>query len=507
MRRLIVVWLILSSAFVGSAFAQNECTTCGSPAQLFVDYTDFVNQVLWSIQAVWWEWSSLWRNVVPWLFQSQVLNFPTQEQNAIQRWLQRTARSINQAAQASLSTSYVLLSDAVDMVWFDGFLGMAILFQWQAIVRDWATLQKLDSKIQDKNFALGAAAWWFQTISDADMAQIKQHFNEASTKAVFSNFRIDDTATYADLLTTLKTANNMMKWFLSVNSITALSREIPQPADSNTHAPVWIQFNVASLEAMKTAYICARAGDKCSGNFKWFADSIKNLSKQNINGAKNALGIMTKSLSDLVHAFGGGKWGKVDKKLKVKYDPNSDLSKQDQLLRALYGSDYKKIQDGKGLWVQDIQQLLKWEPITVKNQWSVSNPFADLSRKSYGDAQKETLSYQTIADNTNTSISDLVAHDKVLDNELAFKNDSKDYKETMVSRFDQVADDIGQMIHYQDGLTQENYDVTLYIPKLALQLQSIRDLIGTKDTQWMLLYNLGKACELQCQNKWGTCRY
>ena len=93
------------------------------------------------------------------------------------------------------------------------------------------------------------------------------------------------------------------------------------------------------------------------------------------------------------------------------------------------------------------------------------------------------MSYQTIADNTNTSISDLVAHDKVLDNELAFKNDSKDYKETMVSRFDQVADDIGQMIHYQDGLTQENYDVTLYIPKLALQLQSIRDLIGTKDTQ------------------------
>jgi hypothetical protein len=47
----------------------------------------------------------------------------------------------------------------------------------------------------------------------------------------------------------------------------------------------------------------------------------------------------------------------------------------------------------------------------------------------------------------------------------------------------------------------------LYIPKLALQLQGIRDVIGSKDTQWMLLYNLGKACELQCQNKGGTCWY
>jgi hypothetical protein len=39
------------------------------------------------------------------------------------------------------------------------------------------------------------------------------------------------------------------------------------------------------------------------------------------------------------------------------------------------------------------------------------------------------------------------------------------------------------MIGAQDGFIQENYDVNLYIPKLALQLQGIRDVIGSKDTQ------------------------
>jgi hypothetical protein len=77
------------------------------------------------------------------------------------------------------------------------------------------------------------------------------------------------------------------------------------------------------------------------------------LNKENFNGAKNAIGVMTKSVFDLMNAF-GAKGGKVYNKLKVKYDPKDSLSKQDQLLRALYGSDYKRIQDGQGLGVQDI---------------------------------------------------------------------------------------------------------------------------------------------------------
>ncbi len=505
MRRLLLVLFVLSLWFTSSTFAQNQCVTCGSPAKVFSDYTEFVNKVLWAIQTVGSDGAGLGRNTVPGLFQSQILEFPTQEQNAIQRWVQRTTRAINQAAQASLATSYVLLSDTVDMVWFDGFLGLAILFQGEAIVRDWATLQKLDNKIQDKNFALWVAAGWFQEIAPSDREQIQQHINDAVAANLLKEMIVDPTATYADLLNTLKAANNMMKWFLSVNSIKALSREIPAP-DWQDHAPVRLKFNVASLNTMKQAYICARAGDKCAGNLQWFATSIKNLSKENIAGAKNAIGLMTKSVFDLMNAF-GAKGGKVYNKLKVKYDPKDSLSKQDQLLRALYGSDYKRIQDGQGLGVQDIQQLLKWEPVRVDNQWSISNPFADLSRKDYGNSQQENMEYQTISEATNTSITDLALQSEAIDKAIDADQANDEYKKVLIDRFQDVFDDVGSMIATNDWLVQENYDVTLYIPKLALQLQGIRDVIGTKDTQWMLLYNLGKACELQCQNKWGTCWY
>lgn len=496
----------MSIGFVSSTFAQNQCVTCGSPAKLFSDYTEFVTKVLWAIQTVgddgWW----LGRNTVPWLFQSQILDYPTQEQNAIERWLQRTTRAMNQAAQASLATSYVLLSDAVDMVWFDGFLGLAILFQGEAIVRDRSTLQKLDAKIQDKNFALWAAAWWLQEIAASDRVQIEKHFADAKADQILSSFVIAPEATYADLLTALKAANNMMKWFLSMNSIKALSREIPAVVDGE-YAPVWIKFNVASLTTMQQDYICSRIGDKCAGNLKWFAASIKNLSKENIGGAKTAIWSMAKSFSELMHAFGAGKGGKMDKKLKVKYDPKESLSKQDQLLRALYGSDYKRIQDGQGLGVQDIGQLLKWEPIRVDNQWSISNPFADLAKKDSSDSQKETMEYQTIAELSNISVADLALQSEAIDKAFDANPDKTVYQEALRDRFLAVNIDIGEMIAAHDGLVQENYDVMLYIPKLALQLQGIRDVIGTKDTQWMLLYNLGKACELQCQSQWWTCWY
>ncbi|MBP7061260.1 hypothetical protein KA037_05405 [Patescibacteria group bacterium] len=117
------------------------------------------------------------------------------------------------------------------------------------------------------------------------------------------------------------------------------------------------------------------------------------------------------------------------------------------------------------------------------------------------------MEYQTISEATNTSITDLALQSEAIDKAIIAKKANAAYKEALRDRFLAVNIDVGEMIAANDGLVQENYDVTLYIPKLALQLQGIRDVIGTKDTQGMLLYNLGKSCELQCQNKGGTCWY
>ncbi|MBP7842058.1 hypothetical protein KA037_05395 [Patescibacteria group bacterium] len=46
MRRLLLILFVLSLGFTSSTFAQNQCVTCGSPAKVFSDYTEFVNKVL-----------------------------------------------------------------------------------------------------------------------------------------------------------------------------------------------------------------------------------------------------------------------------------------------------------------------------------------------------------------------------------------------------------------------------------------------------------------------------
>ena len=60
-------------------------------------------------------------------------------------------------------------------------------------------------------------------------------------------------------------------------------------------------------------------------------------------------------------------------------------------------------------------------------------------------------------------------------------------------------------IAVQSANVVEPTEVMVYIPLLAYQLQTLRDLIGTKDTKGMLVSNLGTACELQCSNAGGSC--
>jgi len=54
--------------------------------------------------------------------------------------------------------------------------------------------------------------------------------------------------------------------------------------------------------------------------------------------------------------------------------------------------------------------------------------------------------------------------------------------------------------HISFATAVQPHNVVVYVPLLAAQLDTLRDLIGTKDTKGMIVHNLGTACELQCTN-------
>jgi hypothetical protein len=79
---------------------------------------------------------------MPGLFGGGVLQLDNEARDAMTRAAEATARSINQKIQATLAVTTVLFTNVRD-VSRDNFLGLALLSQNQAIVRDWAKLQKL----------------------------------------------------------------------------------------------------------------------------------------------------------------------------------------------------------------------------------------------------------------------------------------------------------------------------------------------------------------------------
>ena len=43
-------------------------------------------------------------------------------------------------------------------------------------------------------------------------------------------------------------------------------------------------------------------------------------------------------------------------------------------------------------------------------------------------------------------------------------------------------------------------DITVLFTSLGSDMQAVTDIIGTKDDKDSLIYNLGEACENQCEN-------
>lgn len=157
-------------------------------------------------------------------------------------------------------------------------------------------------------------------------------------------FVIEPTATYANLLFVLQKANRARERFIIYNTTNQLSSNISAGEDA-----VNLKFNKETVDLAATQYKCARFGDQCASNFKQFVTDIKSIGTENIQAAKTAgkdvvdawkkLSAALKNVSKQTQKY-------LDKKIKkpvTQEEKDAALSRQDQLLRSVYGSDFKRM--------------------------------------------------------------------------------------------------------------------------------------------------------------------
>jgi hypothetical protein len=442
-------------------------------------------KILSAIQTQSLEWSTVGAFDVPWLFGGGILQLEDESRNLIIRSAEATARSIDQKMQATMAVTTILFTNVRDIA-RDNFLWLSLLIQNQTIVRDRAKLQRLGSSMQDKIFELAMATAWQNYITLTDREQINTILNDYRTQQFITSFAIDDKATYANMLFVLQKMNRAYERFLSYWTTGQFHWSF-----STWDGEVFIVINPDKISQMQEQYKCARFGDKCAGNFKQFVTDIETIGSENMQAARTAW-------KDIVDASGKLKWvlqvfgkqtanffRKKENKRAFTEEEKIALSRQQQLLRTVYGSDFKRMGNMLAVVRMNVSQETFQEiydnmsAIGKSFKEIIIDPFNDIDTAKPGTTVTiDTWRWIALSEGLTT----LIMHTM------------QDVHSHGIASIDNA--------HLMDPGS-----VMIYIPLLSAQLDTLRGLIGTKDTKGMIIYNLGNACELQCSNAWWTCRW
>ena len=505
-KKIMILTLVLSLRGSSFLYAQEECQTCWSPAEQLVIMQEFIVDILTAIQTFGDNDNQLWAytnpNLPRWPFQAGITPLNEDRRNILQAWVDASARAANQLAQSAQVTATILATDTYDLIRKDSFGWLAILTQTEAIVRDRSTIQQLDGYIQDKQFEMWLAAMYDSRITAEDYQTLSNIINQynARQNVPFQAMITSDTR-YSNIIMMSRRMVSATKRFLSVGSI--------QQYGNNDFSRGWFSviFNMNEIEDMATAYKCARFGDTCAGNLKTFVNNIENIGQDTIQWAKQSVNTITQAAKRLKMAFS----------VPLK-DPNNltpeekeFLSKNEQLLRIVYGSDTARIINGwfggrKEAWEEWQKSLQNLKDFANNTKAAVSQKLTTIeaNKKELQDISQQTRDQRKRAKDEQIA--------QITNNFPAFINQSN----TNVQPKQKTQDMIDATFAFVEQehmaartifIVSDTSPVTIYYPLLAAQLDRIATIVGSKDRKWSIIENLWRSCELQCSNHWGRCWY
>lgn len=439
-----------------------NCSACNTTSPYVDNYINFANELIKTFQT--------YANQEGSVLQTEWNSNPNNE-------LQWIVDSLNQKAQATASSVYVLWLVTTETALLDSWKSIAPMMNGKAILRDWEKIDTVWQSITNTLLDLGNNGvfqrLWFRQGRDERIEEILRRYSNMGDNAPIT-YTLWDWKLYSqprDILGALRSMNQALKTTIGIwtNNI----------IDNSDNKFLWwvITFSKQAQDTLLTYYTCARwtAWITCSETWERAKENLENTRKETTDKTKDAKKIITDALKRLSWFWSNNGWAKEMLKQRTN-----------ELLRAEYWRQWVRNNQWETIW-QWLKNGLnnafwfKETRKTLKNDTAAIWPFAWLKQ-----------------------VNKKVEWEQFIIGDRATQKIIQENKSTLRAAFDSVRDTAKD--NWKESVYADVSSVTKLFPMITSEVVSAKNVIdGTQKES--LVQNLGQACELQCSNLWWKCRY
>lgn len=466
------------------------CSVCSSPSLEFQKYVNFQVEMFQVLQDVVKEPDTKIELTKFGLFVSKVLFIPENTLLSWKKMFQKVSNDFTQASRATQISAIMISNITADIVGKDSIGWIRILFKNQPFVREWSTLQDIDSTIYDLMRNFGTEWIWLDQISSDvrnSIEKLKQKYlaDSSNENWLFQEFNFQWNVKYEDIIRSLKSLNSIMKNFLIISQ-----KRIDVTRISNN--AIVVKLNDNFVDGLYNSYSCAKWMNACSNSWEEFKKAMRVLPtiKESFSESMKTI---KKANDELAKVFAG------ENNTEVKNEKDNNHSsltdKQIELLRMVYGVDTSKLTQQQWFWLSTLLNGTAFKnianSINLKPLDWLSKEIIDINNKAWklDNENRQDSLYMKEAQNIETQVPQF--QPKTLSQEEMLNS--------MIETSDSVLAE-----KYSDkriSLFYNNLDTTRYFKEILVLIQNIIDIsIGSKDNDGLVKY-LWKVCELQCTNK------
>ncbi len=480
--------MVCANAVLSFSYAQESCSMCNGSHSTLEQYRSFVLDVLNEVETYASYGQDAWSNGTPWLFQDGWL--VVNQSNALDKGLTQLAKNINQWIQTSFALVGILGNTLWSWVVGDLLPGFWLTRSNETLQRDMDMLLELDELITEKKLQLWLWWWLYSNIDIEHVKKFQNIKNQYQWILLYDGqggwLKVGTTETYNDLLKLLGKTQQDMKWFLSFGWTSAFIKPNGTPrTTSNKNG--WIKFQPQAIVEMKEAYTCVRwLINQCDSNMQSFGKVIGEKADEGYNDIKKSLSRFADSAKKLWAVF-----RKEEITLPNIEELQAICDKWDekslaacQALQAL-GEWWTS---RNWLLFNSTQKRVRWNVSGLKELWigTITKWADDANKEMENDTKKAGT------ENQFNKPWERITLGQDLENML------QDSMSETISSYSQIQ---------QHAIFSNARDITQQIPILCASIQNTLDTIGDKEARQTIIQNLGIACEKQCSNVWGICRY
>ena len=379
--------ILFQNIFFWVAFADDEdqpCEVCSRMSNEMQLYVNFQVEMIWALSQVYQEKEIYSGRTKRGLFSYWALSVWANFLNSLAGSINKLTQSAVDVARSAELAAVIVTKNVSNLTfsaeWLWGFL---ILFRQRPFVRDWNTLQEIDSSLDDLLWDVGMQWMLRKSISSDTMWNLndivaKYVVATSSDKALFAEFKLDWNARYEDVILLLCNLNTVMQNFFTVESIFVYDKKLAAFESKLGEEGIFtVSLNHKYLQNLSDSYACVKGKawfKNCGWSLTDFANDISSIWTDMSVKFSNALKEIKDSSKKLAEA--GKVTGKVMKNKYSKSDEDLWLTEdQLELLRSVYGINTSKLT--KQQWLS-LSTILNWTAgKNLRNSITIDSEFME----------------------------------------------------------------------------------------------------------------------------------